>query len=63
MQIQKGVKGLDGLTPINRIQSALQNYYYYLVDTYKPSDSEMKAWFDKNKSRYDIQRTQYLVKF
>ncbi|WP_288866700.1 peptidylprolyl isomerase [uncultured Sneathia sp.] len=53
----KGVKGLDGLTPINRIQSALQNYYYYLVDTYKPSDSEMKAWFDKNKSRYDTKNT------
>lgn len=53
----KGVKGLDGLIPINRIQSALQNYYYYLVDTYKPSDSEMKAWFDKNKSRYDTKNT------
>lgn len=53
----KGVKGLDGLTPINRIQSALQNYYYYLVDTYKPSDAEMKAWFDKNKSRYDTKNT------
>ena len=53
----KSVKGLDGLTPINRIQSALQNYYYYLVDTYKPSDAEMKAWFDKNKSRYDTKNT------
>ena len=53
----KGVKGLDGLTPINRIQSALQNYYYYLVDTYKPSDAEMKAWFEKNKSRYDTKNT------
>ncbi len=54
---EHGIKGMAGVTPINRIHSALQNYYYYLVDTYKPSEEEMKAWFAKNKSRYDIKNT------
>ena len=54
---EHGIKGMAGVTPINRIHSALQNYYYYLVDTYKPSEEEMKAWFVKNKSRYDVKNT------
>ncbi|MDU4652628.1 peptidylprolyl isomerase [Sneathia sanguinegens] len=54
---EHGIKGMAGVTPINRIHSALQNYYYYLVDTYKPSEEEMKAWFAKNKSRYDVKNT------
>lgn len=54
---EKGIKGLDDLTPINRVQSAIQNYYYYLVDNYKPSEDQMLSWFKANKSNYDTKNT------
>lgn len=52
-----GIKGLDNLTAINYDQNVLQNYYYYLVDKYEPSEDEMKAWFEQYKSRYEIPNT------
>lgn len=54
---EHGIKGLDNLTPINRVQSAIQNYYYYLVDNYNPSEDQMMTWFKSNKSNYDTKNT------
>lgn len=54
---EHNIKGLEGLTPINRIQSAIQNYYYYLVDNYNPTEAEMKVWFTNNKANYDTKNT------
>ena len=55
--LEKGIKPLDGLTPTNRIQSTLQKYYYYLVDTYNPSEAEMKQWFEAKKEFYDVENS------
>lgn len=54
---EKGIKVLDGLNPINRLLNSLQNYFYFLIDTYQPTDEQMHEWFKQNKSRYDIANT------
>lgn len=54
---EAGIKGFDGLTPINRVQSAIQNYYYYLVDNYNPNEADMMKWFVANKAKYDTKNT------
>lgn len=52
-----GIKALDGLSPANRIQDLQQRYYYYIVDSYKPTEADMQEWFRIKKDQYDVKNT------
>ncbi|WP_068449405.1 peptidylprolyl isomerase [Caviibacter abscessus] len=54
---EKGVKVLDGLNPMNKLLNSLQNYFYFLIDTYQPTNEKMQEWFKQNKKRYDVANT------
>lgn len=45
------------LTPVNEAKAYYTNYFYYLVDTYQPTEAEMKSWFNYNIERYNTQNT------
>ncbi len=53
----KGVKVIDGLVPLDAARYGILEYYNQLVDSYNPSEEQMKAWFEKYKSSYDTRNT------
>ena len=52
-----GIKVNPEFSGIDELNDLSKKYYNYLVDSYKPSDTEMQQTYEANKEHYNIQHT------
>lgn len=52
--VEAGIKSNDNYYGIEELKYYSQKYYNYLVDTYQPSEAEMRSRFDSNRDEYNI---------
>ena len=49
-----GIKADPDLVGVDQLREYSQNYYNYLIDTYKPDDATLQARFNSKKESYNI---------
>lgn len=52
-----GIKPMENLVGLSQLGDYSKQYYNYLIDTYKPTEDELKARFEANRAEYNIPNT------
>lgn len=53
----KSIEEIEGLTKYDQLVYLVNMYKYFLANEYKPSEKEIKKWFEENKHSYNIPNT------
>lgn len=54
---EKGLKASPDFVGIDELRDLGKKYFFYLIDSYKPSDAQLKSIYDESGDKYDIKHT------
>jgi hypothetical protein len=54
---EKGLKASPDFVGVDELRDLGKKYFVYLVDSYNPSDADLKKIYDENQEKYDIRHS------